>query len=79
VEGIHTGTVHEDLQPMGRINTGEVCKELSPMRGTSCRSWGGVSSPEEEEAAETTCDELTVTPIPCPPVPLGGEEVEKRD
>jgi len=28
--------------------------------------------PEEEGAAETTCDELTVTPIPCPHVPLGG-------
>jgi len=28
--------------------------------------------PEEEGAAETTCDELTVTPIPCSPVPLGG-------
>jgi len=31
-----------------------------------------------------TCDELTVTPIPCPPVPLGGwrernkSEVEAR-
>jgi len=35
--------------------------------------------PEEEGAAETTCDELTVTPIPCPPVLLeagggGGRE-----
>jgi len=28
--------------------------------------------PEEEGAAETRCDELTVTPIPRPPVPLGG-------
>jgi len=28
--------------------------------------------PEEEGAAETTCDELTTTPIPHPPVPLGG-------
>jgi len=27
---------------------------------------------EEEGAAETTCDELTTAPIPCPPVPLGG-------
>jgi len=27
---------------------------------------------EEERAAETTCDELTTTPIPHPPVPLGG-------
>ena len=28
--------------------------------------------PEEEGAADTTCDELTVTPIPRPPAPLGG-------
>jgi len=28
--------------------------------------------PEEEGAAETTCDELTVTPIARPPVLLGG-------
>jgi len=28
--------------------------------------------PEAQGAAETTCDELTVTPIPRPPVPLGG-------
>ena len=34
--------------------------------------------PEDEEAAETTCDELTTTPIPRPPVPLRGEEVEAR-
>jgi len=33
--------------------------------------------PQEEGAADTTCDELTVTPIPHPPVPLRGEEVEK--
>ena len=32
--------------------------------------------PEAEEAAETTCDELTVTPSPHPPLPLSGEEVE---
>ena len=28
--------------------------------------------PEDEEAAETMCAELTVTPIPRPPVPLRG-------
>jgi len=28
------------------------------------------SSPEEERAAETTCDELTMAPIPRPPVPF---------
>jgi len=27
--------------------------------------------------SEATCDELTATPIPSPPAPLGGEEVEK--
>jgi len=27
---------------------------------------------EEEGAAETVCDELTVTPIHCPSAPLGG-------
>jgi len=36
------------------------------------------SSPEEEGAAKTACDELTITPIPHPPVLLGGEEVEKN-
>jgi len=28
--------------------------------------------PEEEGAAQTTCDELTVTPIPGPPAPFEG-------
>jgi len=37
-------------------------------QGQSVRS----PSPEEEGAAETTCDELTVTPIPCLPAPLRG-------
>jgi len=44
-------------------------------QGQSVRS----PPPEEEGAAETTCDELTVTSIPCPPAPLGGEEREKRE
>jgi len=35
--------------------------------------------PEEEGAAETTCDELTITPISHPAVLLGGEEAEKWD
>jgi len=39
---------------------------------------------EEEEVAETTCDELTIVPIPSPLAPLGGRrwrnvsEVEPR-
>jgi len=28
--------------------------------------------PEGQGAAETTCGGLTITPIPCPPAPLGG-------
>jgi len=28
--------------------------------------------PKEGGAAETRCDELTITPIPHPPPPLGG-------
>ena len=28
--------------------------------------------PEDEEGAETTRDELTVTPIPCPPCAAEG-------
>ncbi|GAB0190238.1 hypothetical protein GRJ2_001489100 [Grus japonensis] len=34
--------------------------------------------PEDEEAAETTCDELTITPIPCSPCASEGgrKEVE---
>jgi len=70
----HTGVCREDLQPMGRIHVGKFCGELSPMRETSCWSGERVKSPllEEEGAAETMCDELTVTPIPRPPVLLGG-------
>ena len=42
-------------------------------QGKSVRS----PPPEEEGAAETTCDELTQTPIPRPPVLLRGEELER--
>jgi len=37
-------------------------------QGNSVRSL----RPEEAGAAETTCDEVTVTPIPCHPAPLRG-------
>jgi len=71
----HAGAVHEELQPMGRTRIGEVCGELSPVRGTFTLAQGKrVRSPlpEGQGVAETTYDELTVTPIPCPPVPLWG-------
>jgi len=71
----HAGAVHEELQPMGQIHIGEVCGELSPMRGTfTLEQRKSVRSLpcEEEGAAETMSDELTTTPIPHPPAPLGG-------
>jgi len=37
---------------------------------------GAGEESEEERVAETTYDELTTSPIPCPPALLGGEEVE---
>ena len=43
----------------------------------NCLSWegphaGAGAECEEEGAAETTCDELTTSSIPLPPVPLRG-------
>jgi len=35
--------------------------------------------PEEEGAAETACNEMIVTPIPCPPALLRGRKREKRE
>jgi len=37
-----------------------------------------MSPPLEEEGAAETCDELTVSPIPCPPVPLGVGRRERN-
>jgi len=67
---------------MGRTHAEEVCEELSPVRGNFTLEQGQSvrsSLPEGRGVAETTCDELTITPIPCPPAPLRGEEVEKRE
>ena len=69
MEGTHAGAIQEELQPVGRTHVGEVCGELSPVRGTFTLELGQSvrSLPAEEEgAAETTCDELTLTPIPRP-------------
>jgi len=41
-----------------------------------CQAGAGAER-EEEGAAETAWDELTTAPIPHPPAPLRGEEVEK--
>jgi len=71
----HAGAVREELQPLGRTHIGEVCGELSPVRGTFMLEQGkSVRSlpPEGQGSAATTCDELTATPIPHPPVPPEG-------
>jgi len=73
VEGTHAGAVREELQPMGRTCIGEVHGEQSPVRGTFMLEQGkSVRSlpPKGQGAAETMCDELTVTSIPRPPAPL---------
>jgi len=75
----HAGAVCGELQPVGKTHVGEVCGERSPVRGTFTLEQGqSVRSPppEEKGAAETTCDELTVTPISCPPALLRGGERE---
>jgi len=43
-------------------------RDLTLEQGKSVRS----PPSEEEGVAEKTCDELTITPIPCPPAPLRG-------
>jgi len=77
----HAGAVCEELRPVGRTHIEEVCGELSPVRGTFMLEQGQSvrnPPPEEEGAAETTRDGLTTTPIPCPPVPLGGRRERNR-
>ena len=49
--------------------------DLMLEQGKSVRS----PPPEEEGVAETTCDELTVTPFPYSPCAAGEEEEEKRE
>jgi len=75
VEGIHTGAVREEMQPVGRTHVGEVCGELSPIRGTFTLEQGKSmrSLPPEGQS-----DELTATPIPCPLAPLGGRRERNR-
>jgi len=75
----HVGTIREEMGPVGRSHVEEVCGELSHERDLTLKQGKSVRSPppEEEGAAETTCDELTITPIPCPPAPLGGRRERK--
>lgn len=61
----------DDPLPMGWTHVGEVHGELSPIGGPHMLQQGKDSSLR----AGTTCEELSITSIPCLCVPL-GEEVE---
>jgi len=79
----HAGTVHEELQPGKDSRWRSLWRTVSRERDLALEQGKSVRSlPHEEEGAAETCDELTVTQIPCPPAPLGvrrernGSEVE---
>lgn len=87
----HDGAVDE-LQPVRRTDAGAVCEVYSVGRttlGVVYETSSLCSLPlvgphagegeqcEEVGVAEMKCYELTTTPIPHPPVLLGGEKVEE--
>ena len=74
----------KDCSPWKGSLQEQFMKNCSPWEGPTlekfvedCLPWEGPHAGageecEEEGVAETTCDELTETPIPRPPVPLAG-------
>jgi len=58
---------------------GQFVKSCSPWEGLTLEQGQSVRSPppEEEGEADTTCVELTTTPIPHPPAPLEGRRERK--
>jgi len=56
------------------VDARAVPEGLHPMEGIQA---GAGEECEEEEAAETTCDEPTAAPIPHPSVPLAGRRWRK--
>lgn len=69
-EGLHpieetlVAAVHEELQPMGRIQTEAINGRLFLWEGLWAEAWE--SPPPEWEVAETMCDDPIVNPIPIP-------------
>ena len=79
----HAGAVHEDLQPMARTHIGEVCGELSPVRGTSHwsrgRMWEVLPLRRKDGQRQRVMNSLQ-SPFPVPLRCLGwGQEIEKQD
>ncbi|KAK4827950.1 hypothetical protein QYF61_022565 [Mycteria americana] len=64
----------KNCSPWGGLMVEKFMENCLPWRDPMLEQGKSVRSPppEEEGAAETTCDELTATPIPLSPVPLGG-------
>jgi len=60
--------------PVGMTHAGAAPEGLHPVGGIHT---GAGEECVEEGAAETTCDELTPMPIPCPPAPLVGRKWRK--
>ena len=81
----------KDSTPWKGHTLDQFVKKCSLWKGTmleqfvkDCLPWegphaGAGEESEEEGEAETTCDELTTTPIPCPPAQLreGGTEIQE--
>jgi len=79
MQGTHTGAVCEELHPREGLTLENLGRTVSCERDLTVEQGKSVRCPppEDEGAAEATCDELTTRPIPCPSVPLWGEEAEK--
>lgn len=71
MEETHPRAVCEKLQPRGRTQTAEDCRELSCGRHSMLKQGKNVRSlsSEAEGASEKTCDALTTTLIPCQAAP----------
>jgi len=73
-KGPTLGQFMKSCSPWEGLMMGQFMKDCLPWEqphvggGTECEE----SSPEEEEAAETMCDELTAIPFPHLAAPLGG-------
>lgn len=66
MKGTYAGEGCEELQPMGKTYTGEVHRGPNPVGGATSWSQGSVKSHSLQEGpAETMCDKLTATSIPC--------------
>ena len=73
----HTGTGScQQLRRGAHAGAGLLAGPVAPWEGPHT---GAEEEREEEGAAETTCDELTATPTPCPPVLLGGRRWRSQE